>query len=184
MACNTFTGTAARGRAALRRRRRNERTTRKRVQLRYDPEELNQLEVWHNGRFVERARPFEVRRHRRPKTIEPPPPPVGPPAVDWLAHLVETRRDSFLKPSTRQFDDATRLRRSQADQAICDLLEQHLEPAVFDEAIARAYLERFGPFDPEQAKDTLTELLNDGRSDHHITLYLDAIRDAQIGEPR
>ena len=157
---------------------------RKRVQLRYDPEELNPLEVWHNGRFVERARPFEVRRHRRPKTIEPPAPLVGPPAVDWLGHLVEARRSTFLKPATRQLADTARLRRSQADQAICDLLEQHLEPAVFDETIARAYLERFGPFDPEQARDTLVELVRDGRSDHHITLYLDAIRDVQTGEPR
>ena len=157
---------------------------RKRIQLRYDPEQLDQLEIWHNGRFVERARPFEVRRHRRPKTIEPPPSPAGPPAVDWLAHLVETRRSSFFEPSARQLADATRLRRANADQAICDLLERHLEPAVFDEAVARAYLERFGPFDPEQASDTLAELLKDGRTDHHITLYLDAIRDAQTGEPR
>jgi hypothetical protein len=57
-----------------------------------------------------------------------------------------------------------------------------LDPGVFDEPTVRAYLDRFGPFDPERAALTLASLTASGeRTDQHVTFYLDAIRDQQRG---
>lgn len=39
---------------------------RKKVDLRYDPERLEELKVWFEGRFRERVQPFQVQPNRRP----------------------------------------------------------------------------------------------------------------------
>ena len=36
---------------------------RRSIELRYDPEMLDLIEVWHKGQFFERIRPFEVHAH-------------------------------------------------------------------------------------------------------------------------
>src|SRR5690606_18196781 len=63
---------------------------RKKVEVRYDPERMEQIEVWSGDVFQERVRPLEVTPHRRPvKPDSSPPPPDEEPVVDWLAHLTE-----------------------------------------------------------------------------------------------
>ncbi len=44
--------------------------------------------------------------------------------------------------------------------------------------------QRYGPFDAEQAEDTLARLLAQLPNDQHVHLYLDAIRKDQRQEDR
>jgi len=153
---------------------------RRRIQVRYDPERLEQVEVWYNDRFRERVKPFEVKPHRRPKPKQT---EIGPtdcptPVADYLSHLVAKRRKQrFVEPSPQQLAQQAMARRAEADQAVVDVLAEYLDPAVFHEATVREYLDRFGPFDDEQVRRVLECLMADGqRNDHHVTFYLDQIR--------
>ncbi|MBU0456466.1 MAG: DDE-type integrase/transposase/recombinase [Gammaproteobacteria bacterium] len=163
----------------------------KRIEVRYDPEQLDEVEVWHGGAFKERVRPFEVRAHRRPKPRQEESPELTPaststttakPAADWLGHLVSRRRElSFIEPSPRELVQRALRRRAEQDQAIVDLLAQHLDGAAFDEDAAREHLRRYGPFDPDRARAVLEASLAAGESkDLHVTHYLDTIRQ-QLG---
>ena len=68
-------------------------------------------------------------------------------------------------------------------QALIELLYEHLEPAVVDAGAALRYLNRHGPFEPQLAETTLQRLLSSLPNDQHISVYLDAIRQAQTKEP-
>lgn len=155
---------------------------RRKVEVRFDPEALHEVEVWHGGRFAERVRPLDVQAHRRPRPsggedATPVAPPTTP-VADWLGHLVERRRrEGFLEPPPRQLSEDAAVRRAVLDQAIVDTLAARLDPAVFDEPVIREFLARFGPLDLERTGLVLDRLLSDGgRNDHHVSLYLEAIR--------
>ena len=159
---------------------------RRRVEVRFAPEALEEVEVWHKGRFVERCRPFEVQRHRRPKarpeTDAPPADePAAPPIADYLGHLVQARRaERFLEPepSARQLIEQARAHRHAADQAVIDILVEHLDAEAVDIGTAKRFLDRYGPFDPERAEAVLARLLTQHPADQHVTFYLEAIRNA------
>jgi len=154
----------------------------KRVEVRFDPEALLEVEVYLGGRFVERVRPFEVHTHRRPKpqpATQPAPSSSPPaPAVDWLAHLLaERRRLAFVEPEPRALAAERAARRAAADQAVVDRLRHHLDALAFDEATVRDHLARFGPFDPEAVERLVEQLLAHGaRPDQHVAFFLDHIR--------
>lgn len=156
---------------------------RRRSELRYDPEALHEIELWHKGRFVERIKPFEVKRHRRPKpkndTEAKAPAPSTSPTADWLGHLVHSRRtEHFIEPSAKHLVDEARAQRHAQDQALVDLLLDRLVPAAIDIAAANAFLERHGPFDLERAEAVLDRLLGQHPADQHVHFYLDAIHQA------
>jgi len=162
---------------------------RRRIELRYDPEALGELEVWCDGQFRERSRPLRVQADRRPWTrhVEPsgerPAAPSDPPrGADWLGHLVR-RRDAehFHEPTPRQLRDEALARRVAADEAVVQLLARRLDPAAFDEPAVREYLARYGPFDLSRAAAVLDRLREAGTGrDLHVRVYLDAIRDESI----
>jgi len=161
------------------------RLARQRIQVRYDPEALHEVEIWHRKRFVERARPLDVQPHRRPKdrVKNAESEKTSAAKADWLGHLVERRRlEGFVEPPPRQTSERARARRAEADQAVLDLLRERLDASVIDDDAIRDYLDRFGPFDPERAEGVLDQLLQrDADRDRHVTVYLDAIRDQQEG---
>ena len=151
---------------------------RRRIDVYFDPEALDEVEVHHDGRFVERCVPFEVSQHRRPRATPPeasaPPADAPAPTANWLGHLVERHRErgfveAITEPATTREDD---------DDAIVELLREHLAPAVFVEATVRDFLDRYGPFDPARAAAALYDVLGDGPADHHVSVYLEAIREA------
>jgi transposase InsO family protein len=155
---------------------------RRRIEVRYDPEALDEIEVYFKGRFAERVRPFEVQPERRPRKPEPSPPPVEP-GADWLQHLVNKRQqEGFIEPTPRQVKDAAQRQRSEADEAVVGLFFDRLEPAVINEAAIRNYLERYGPFEPERARVVLERLLESTPKDLHVEVYLDAIRKQLDGD--
>ena len=155
---------------------------RRRLEVRYDPEALDEVEIYFKGRLAQRARPFEVQPNRRPRAPEPPPPPAQP-GADWLQHLVEKRRDeAFIEPTPQQMSDAAQQRRADADDAVVDLFLERLEPAVINEPAIRRFLERYGPLDPERVRGALGRLLEAGPKDLHVEVYLDAIREQLQGD--
>ncbi|MBM4397503.1 MAG: DDE-type integrase/transposase/recombinase [Deltaproteobacteria bacterium] len=156
----------------------------RRVEVRYDPEMLDEVEVWLDGKMRERVRPFQVHTHRRPRPADPEPaltaPGDGRPSADWLGHLVGKRAAKHVvEASPRALAEQALARRDAADRAVADLLAQRLDPAVFDADAVRDFLQRYGPLDPERAGAALDRLLASGRPDQHISVYLEALlRDA------
>ena len=151
----------------------------KKIEVRYDPERLHELDVYLDGRFIERVKPFAVSTHRRPPTLPPPPPPAspGPPTADWLTHLVEQRKKAgFIEEAPRVLSDEIARARAVQDAAIVSLLEEHVHDDVFDERAIGDFVARYGPFDEEKARHALESLGEDAPRDLHITHYLDAIR--------
>jgi predicted Zn-dependent protease len=152
---------------------------------RYDPEALDEVEIWRDGAFVERVRPLEVGPHRRPRVRDAEvelnadkPAPVA----DFLGHLVEKRRaQGFLEPTPRQLAEQVAQQRREADDAVVNTLADQLHTDVFDEAAVREYLARFGPFDVGVAATVVERLCLDS-NDRHVSVYLDAIRAATGGD--
>jgi len=162
----------------------------RRVTVRFDPECLDEVEIWFARRFVERVRPFCVRTHRRPRAAKkadtPPASPTASPApvADWLGHLVHKRRSQgFVEPSPR--DDAARAaaERDALDRAVLAVLQDRLDPAVVDGPTVREFLARHGPFDPDAVAVVLDRLLAQLPRDLHVHHYLDAIRRELAGDP-
>jgi transposase InsO family protein len=160
---------------------------RKRLQVRYDPEELHQVELWRNNEFVARVKPLQISAHRRERAETPIPNDTErAPVVDYLGHLVEERRKQGLKePSPRALAKKAQQKREQNTQQIISLLDDRLNPGVVDAGEVRRFMERFGPFDADLAEIALDEMLESGaQKDLPVSIYLGAMRDAAKGEMR
>jgi transposase InsO family protein len=144
------------------------------IVVQYDPERRDEVEVFHEGHFRERVRPFAVHTHRRP-TRPPEDPdvrakPRTTPVVDWLAHLVR-QRDQRLQDSP--VPPAPIIDRAAQDHAVLAVLHEQLDPAVVDAPYVLDWLYRHGPIDPDFARQHLTSTTLP--RDHHVGLYLDTI---------
>ena len=60
--------------------------------------------------------------------------------------------------------------------AVAELLRERLDDGVVDQEVIQAWLDRFGPLDPELVQIALDECLRRERTDHHVHHYLEAIR--------
>ncbi|MCB9742641.1 MAG: DDE-type integrase/transposase/recombinase [Alphaproteobacteria bacterium] len=152
---------------------------RRKVEVVYNPDHLDEVEVWYEGRFRERVRPFTVQPHRRPQA-----PTVGAgdeatsPTADWLGHLVDAHADATRLPD----DEVQReLERERQDAGFVEVLRERLDPAVFTEGYVREWLQRFGPVDPEAVADALDFALPELGCDKHLDEYLDLIHAALLG---
>lgn len=142
---------------------------RKRLELRYDPDALDLVEAWLDDRFQERAKPLTIeawRRPTRPSGAEPVPDPG-----DFLGRLV--RRHQAEQPATPPVapdDPAAHL---------LELLCDHVDMEVLDEALVREFVARFGPFDLERVAEILDRLAANHPRDLHTRFWLDAILEAR-----
>jgi putative transposase len=143
---------------------------RKDIEVRYDPERLDEIEVWHDGKFAERVKPFSVQPHRRPRAedVAESAPPAEP-VADYLGHLVKKRRQGFIEPPP-----PVDLRAAAAD-AVVALFAERLDPAVRDDDAVRAFVDRHGPFEVADVARVLDRLAPQG-ADLHPSVYLEAIR--------
>jgi transposase InsO family protein len=160
---------------------------RKKVEIRYDPEHTDEVELWSQGRFVERVRPFEVQPHRRAKapstgheaptaaTVEP-----AAPVADWLGHLVDERSATLCDDPEAELRRALEQRQA-LDDAFVDILRDRLDPDVMDEPLARRWLEHFGPVEPEPIAELLDFALAHMGTAHHLQHYLDMLHAALFG---
>ena len=149
---------------------------RKRVEVRYDPEDLATIEVWHGETFQERVRPLEVHPQRRPRKDPPVDPPHDDdtPVVDWLGHMTEQYPPPELDdPVERALAEHQRL-----DDEVVELLRARMSSEVFDEAAVRAFLERHGPLDPAAAAEAVELVIEMGGEDQHVVTLLGDLIDA------
>jgi putative transposase len=148
---------------------------RRRIEVSFDPEDLSELEIYRDTRFVERVTPFEVSQHRRPQATkaEAKTPDVeAAPTADWLGHLVEQRRAEGFVPVTSPSPS-----HEAANDALVTLLRARLDDAVFDEPAIREFLAKFGPFDVEDATRALDDVLARTPHDLHVLVYLETLRE-------
>ncbi len=156
---------------------------RRRIEVRYDPDFLDEIEIWHQGRFFERVRPLEISTHRRARPqADPPPQDQTTPKSDWLGLLVRRRRANLSaqsadpEPRLRALDDRMR------HEALLDSLRRRLHPSILDDVAVVDFDRRFGPLDPQRAGAVLDSLLAHEPNDRHLGFYLDAILRAHRSE--
>lgn len=159
----------------------------RRIEVRYDPENLAVVEAWFDGKLVERVGPFVVSRHRRPHPVatdKPPRIPKPAPVANYLGHLVEKRRaKNFVEPTPQALADAIAARHAEADAAVFDVIAARLDPAVVDPPVIRQFLGRFGPWDPVRVAELVDEFLALHPNDTHVQVLLDHLRN-QLKETR
>ena len=154
----------------------------KRLQIRYDADALHEVEVWRNGEFVERVKPFSVSAHRRPK-VDTPPPPKREPVVDYLRHLMDERKkNGIIEPTPKALAERAQAKREAEIQRVIALLDDRLEHGVVDAGEVRHFMDKFRPFDLDLAELALDEMLESGvEKDLPVSVYLGAMRDAAKG---
>ena len=156
---------------------------RRKIEVRFDPEALHEVEVWHQRAFVERVRPLEIGEHRRSKAPASPDVTSPEPTMDWLDHLVQKRRnDGVLEPSPQVHVTKAHQARADADASVLAIVTSRLGGGVADPEIVADWLARFGPIAPESVATCLDEMLLHDACDHHVTYYLDAIRQRLRGD--
>ena len=151
----------------------------RKVEVRFDPEALEEVEIWQDDAFVERSRTLDIRAHRRgpANPLATPPAQTSKPTIDWLGHLVETdRNEGFVEPKPRVHAERRHAERRARDAAVIELLRQRLNDGVFDLEVIQAWLDRFGPLEPDKVELVLDDMLRRNRNDHHVHQYLEAIR--------
>ena len=148
-------------------------------EVRYDPERMQTIEVWHGQTFQERVRLLEVTPSRRPRATHDPiePDPEGP-VVDYLGHLA-ARHEPLDTPD--RVEAALAERRAQ-DAAVAEVFERLLDPEVFDRHEVLEFTGRYGPFDPDAIEEHLRFAVEMGGSDQHIHTVLCGLRDALGGQ--
>jgi hypothetical protein len=150
------------------------------VEVRYDPEQLDTIEVYLHGKFRQKAKPLEVSPHRGPKEVLPLLQNSKPEEkLDYLAWLTQTHKKKVKIPSAGKGEDNSRSRNGL--QGFLALLEQYIHPDVFDSSLATQFFEAFGPFDTARVKDVLRDLLAAHPANLHLSFYLNHIHDQFFG---
>ena len=151
----------------------------RRFEVRYDPEELVEVEVFRNGHFVQRLQPFVVATHRRPK-----PAPTDeattdvPDGFDLLAHWVDQdREEKPEEPDPADWRRAEKQRRDARTEALLEVLREHLDADALDEPAVRIWLAQHGPFEVDAFTTALAGVLQSLPRDLHATVLLEQVRE-------
>jgi len=158
----------------------------RRLQVRFDPEALHEVEAWRDNTFIERVKPLQISAHRRAKIAETEPAQPAAdrePVVDYLGHLVrEKRKQGVIEPPPDALAKRAREKREANTRRIIELLDDRLNQGVVNADEVRTFMERFGPFDADLAELALDEMLESGQQrDLPVSVYLGAMRDAAKG---
>lgn len=144
----------------------------KRIVVRYDPEHLEQVDILKDGKFLERASPLEIRRHRRPAAeSDGKPEPDAQQPVDYLGFLLDKHR--------RQIRDEAGMA---GEDEFVRLLAARLDAGVMDEAECRAFYRRFGPLTIEKVEALMDRILSVHPADLHLSRYLEALASGLAGQ--
>jgi transposase InsO family protein len=142
----------------------------KKIQVHYDAENLEQVEVFRNGLFKERAQFLQVQPCRpRKKKADESDEKIQGPVTDYLGFLARQHREERNGPV------------AESPEPFIAMVKDLLDERVFDESLVRKHWERFGPFDLDRVARRLAELLEVHPSTHHVDFYLDKLRPE--GEP-
>jgi hypothetical protein len=143
------------------------------VEVRYDPEHLDTIEIYLNGKFRHKAKPLHPSPHRGPKELLPlPQAPEPEEKIDYLSWLTQTHKKKIqITPSKGDERGQDNL------QGFLALLKQHIHPDVFDPSLATQFFDTFGPFDMTKIKQILADLLAAHPANLHLSFYLNHIQD-------
>jgi hypothetical protein len=150
----------------------------KKLEVRYDPERLDQIEIYLNGTFVQRAKPLSITPHRAPKqTLAESTPTMPSVKVDYLGWLIQQHKDE--KSITKQVPNCDS---SKALSQFTAMLRQHIDPKVFDHKLCTQFFNTYGPFDIKKIKHILDTLLGVHPNNLHTAFYLEHIQYHLIGD--
>ena len=143
---------------------------RRKVEVRYDPEDLSVLQVYDGKSFQELVKPLLVTPNRR-STKKVAVEPSETPLVDYLGSLIQ-RHTPVPEPDAIE---EARVQRQAQDEAMFVLVQQHVDNQVFDAPAVRGFLERYGPFEADDVRETLAIIVELGGSDQHLQGIFDAL---------
>jgi hypothetical protein len=145
------------------------------VEVRYDPERLEQIEIYIDGVFRQRAKELQITAHRAPRELLPiETPSPGQPPTDYLGYLTQKQRKA-VSVAQRPSSPKTSLKLFLA------ILKARIAAPVFDQKQAERFYRTYGPFDPQRLKTCLDMLLLAQPPNLHISVYLQHIKDRLIG---
>ena len=150
----------------------------RRVEVRYDPEHLHQIEIYLDGAFRQRAKPLQISPDRAPKELLPVQnDPSDDEKTDYLTWLTKKhRKKSKLRPEDKNMGTNDNL------QGFISTMQDHIHSDVFDLDLTTEFFETFGPFDLKRLKNILTDLLAAHPANLHISFYLNHIRNQFFGD--
>jgi putative transposase len=149
----------------------------KRTEVRYDPERLDQIEIYMDGVFKQRAKPLQMTPNRAPKELLPLEQDQSPEEkTDYLGWLTHQHKAKIkITPPVNNSPKAQTL------TGFLNILREHISREVFDEKEATAFFQTFGPFDPDRLKRTMDDLLAVEPHNLHISFYLNHIQTKLLG---
>ncbi|MDY6953705.1 MAG: Mu transposase C-terminal domain-containing protein [Thermodesulfobacteriota bacterium] len=151
----------------------------RRVEIRYDPEHLHQIDIYLDGSFRQRAKALQVSPHRAPKEILPIPQDLlADEKIDYLAWLTQRHRAKTRLTSPGEKED-----NKQNRQGFLSILRDRIDPEVFDQDEAIDFFETYGPFNLQRLENILTDLLAAHPANLHLSFYLNHIQNQLIGGP-
>ena len=150
----------------------------KRVEVRYDPETLDHIEIYLDGVFRQRAKPLQITPNRAPREPLPLEQDQMPEEkTDYLGWLTgEHKKKIKITPANGKSSGD-----NQTLAGFLQILREYISKEVFDEKEAAAFFQTFGPFDPDRLKRILDDLLAVEPKDLHISFYLNHIQTKLMG---
>jgi transposase InsO family protein len=147
--------------------------TRQKVEVRYDPEHLDTIEIYLNGKFRQKAKPLQISPQRAPKDlIALPQGPQPEHELDYLLWLTQMHKQKIkISPDKKHENGKDHL------AGFLALLTGHIDPDVFDPALATEFYDTFGPFDLTKIEQILFDLLAAYPANLHLSFYLNHIQD-------
>jgi len=145
----------------------------KRVEVRYDPETLDQIEIYQGTSFKQRAKPLQMTPNRAPKELLPLKQDQSPEEkTDYLGWLTGKHKEKIkITPADGKSSEG-----NQPLKTFLQILQEHISKQVFDEEEAAAFFQSFGPFDPDRIKRILDDLLAVQPRNLHISFYLNHLQ--------
>jgi len=148
----------------------------KKIEVRYNPEHLELVEVWKDGEFLERITPYAMHRNRPEKAVLPESPvkPLAQP-TDYLGFLLNT----YGKHANPDCEPHERCDGNTACAAFLSMFKEHLPSSLYDEDELKHFWIHYGPIHLE----AVHTLMNDpALREHpycHISSYLTALKGAR-----
>jgi len=150
----------------------------KRVEVRYDPEKLDQIEIYLDGVFKQRAKPLQVAPNRAPRErLALQKGQNSEEKTDYLGWLTHHHKAKIIITPANGKNPGE----NQTLGIFLHILREHIAEEVFNEKEAAAFFQTFGPFDPDRLKRILDDLLAVEPKNLHISFYLNHIQTRLMG---
>ncbi len=148
----------------------------KKIEVRYNPEHFELVEIWKDGIFLERVAPYTMQRHRPARATLPENPvkPLDQP-TDYLGFLLNT----YGKVTKPDFEPPYLCYEHSNCATFLSIFKDNLPPALYDEEELKRHWIRYGPVDLEAVYVLMTDPVLREHPYHHISSYLNALKGAR-----